>query len=1563
MKDDKKISNLVQENRKLKEKILELEDFYSDNIKIEKLIKESEDKFRLYYDNAPLPYQSLDAKGCILEVNKTWYKLMGYARDEVIGKSFKKFLQPDYKKVFEENFPKFLKTGDVKDVEFKMVKKDSSHIIISLDGTIIHSEDGKFKQTLCILNDITEKKATEETLKITQDKYLNLTKNAPLAICRIDTDGNCEYLNNEFVRQSGFTIEEYNNLSEKDVKSLIYPDDSNRVFEEYDSWSKGGSKGVKNIIYRSYTKNKDLKWLNSFHFADFDKEGKKEAINQVYIDVTEQKNTEEALRQSEGKYKSIVENTDDLVMLTLQDGIISYLSPACEKVLGHNPKDLIGKQPWIIHPDDLERVKRIHQRALKGKKGSNYEYRIITKKNEIKWISHSWSPVYTDNKLQTLVSVIRDITEKKQVEDALKESEEKYRTLVDNIQNGVFIIQDAKLQFVNDSLAKMVGYKVKELIGMDFINLIAPEDREFTADRYRKRQAGEDVPNQYDFRILHKDGSTRIHVHMSVGLVEYKGKIASMGTLSNITERVKSEEALRNSEESYRELFDNATDAIYIQDKEGRFLDVNQGSVNMYGYTKEFFLGKTPEFLAAPGKNDLVQTAEYLQKAFEGKPQKFEFWGLDKDGRIFPKEVRLNKGKYFGQDVVIAYAQDITERKLSEEELRKERDFNKVMINASPAFFVAINEQGKTVMMNKAMLSALGYSENEVIGKDYLNTFVPKEDHVLLSKIFQTLTKSYEPTLNENHILTKDGQKLLVEWHGRQIFKPDGKLDYFFGVGIDITNRKQAEETLRRSEELFRQLFENLPVGIVVLDKKGLVRRVNDGFEKIFQYKSEETLGKKIDDVVVPEHLGEESFELSSIAYEGRTVQKESIRKRKDGSLVPVYLYGVPVIYNEKAISIYGIYVDITDRKRAVEALREREARLSAILENLPSLIMFVDKDYKILSYNNTLRLGYIQMYGIKIEIGLNLIDSISDEYQKTWKTRYDKAFNGKKFTIEDTININGEDHYFSTSFNPVTTASNETLGVLVISQDITEYYRLSLVARQTTNSILITDLERHIQWVNVGFTRLTGYTLKESIGKSPRELLQGSKTDEGSKKYMMEMLDNGEGFSTRVYNYKKDKTGFWNELRIDPMYDSSGKQIGFIGIQIDVTEKVNQSIALKKAKESAEEASRLKTAFLANMSHEIRTPLNGILGFAELLSNELKLTEHNEMYSYAESIHKSGRRLLNVINDILDISKIEANKMELSKNDCSLEEIINRELILFYPIAESKGLKLNFNTYPKDLLVLADANRLSEVISNLVDNAIKFTENGSITIDIGIDETQNRNYFSVKDTGIGIKKDYLPYLFESFSQADNDYSRKFEGTGLGLSISKRLIELMNGSIKIDSKIDVGTKITVFLPASKPKPKKEKKEKVLPKSTESKELRNLIGLKEIKPDILLIEDDFFSSKVLKLLLYKYANISSAINGDEALEIINNRYKQNENFDIILMDIRLPQPWNGFTLREEIRKRWNKYSKVPFIAQTAFAMKEDQDKIISAGFDGYISKPIDGNDLMNMIFEKLKKNIK
>jgi len=256
---------------------------------------------------------------------------------------------------------------------------------------------------------------------------------------------------------------------------------------------------------------------------------------------------QEALQESEEKYRNIVENTLDAIMLTRPDGIISYLSPACKEVLGYDPEDLVSKQPWIMHPDDLEKVKEVHYQALKGKSGSNFEYRIKTKKGEMKWVSHAWSPILTDGKLQLIVSVIRDITERRQMEEILRESEEKYRILVENANDAIYIAQDGVIKFPNPKAEELTGYSAEEAAEMPFVNFIHPEDREMVFASYQRRLKGEEPPSPYSFRIRNKAGEELL-VQLNSVLVTWEGRPATLNFLRDITQQKKLEAQLQQSQ-------------------------------------------------------------------------------------------------------------------------------------------------------------------------------------------------------------------------------------------------------------------------------------------------------------------------------------------------------------------------------------------------------------------------------------------------------------------------------------------------------------------------------------------------------------------------------------------------------------------------------------------------------------------------------------------------------------------------------------------------------------------------------------------------------------------------------------------------------------------------------------------------------------------------------------------------------------------------------------------------------------------------------------------------------
>ncbi len=397
--------------------------------------------------------------------------------------------------------------------------------------------------------------------------------------------------------------------------------------------------------------------------------------------------------------------------------------------------------------------------------------------------------------------------------------------------------------------------------------------------------------------------------------------------------------------------------------------------------------------------------------------------------------------------------------------------------------------------------------------------------------------------------------------------------------------------------------------------------------------------------------------------------------------------------------------------------------------------------------------------------------------------------------------------------------------------------------------------------------------------------------------------------------------------------------------LQSEIDERHKVDIELKKALKRAEDANYLKNAFLSNISHEIRTPLNGIIGFASLLESELSLTENQELYEYANGISQSGERLLHLLTNLIDISRIEANDLEINLVECDLAGILQDAGELFKFKANEKGIRFNLqkNQIPP---ALADQNNLMRVLSDLIDNALKYTEKGFINISCGISENSSDLFIRVKDTGIGIDPTYIPYLFEAFRQESLGFSRAYQGAGLGLPLAKRLIELMKGRIEVVSEKGLGTTVTIYL--------KQSGSSVLRIENTEKAITSSLEYAERPISILIIEDDRMNRMVLKKMLENVGELGLAVDGDNTLEIIEREFAKKHIFDIMLVDINLPTPWDGIMLMHKIKQDYKDYEKIPFIAQTAYAMSGDRERFLEAGFDDYISKPISKNHLLSII---------
>ena len=513
------------------------------------------------------------------------------------------------------------------------------------------------------------------------------------------------------------------------------------------------------------------------------------------------------------------------------------------------------------------------------------------------------------------------------------------------------------------------------------------------------------------------------------------------------------------------------------------------------------------------------------------------------------------------------------------------------------------------------------------------------------------------------------------------------------------------------------------------------------------------------------------------------------------------------------------------------------------------------------------------------------------------------------------------------------------------------EKEKLSAALEQSQSSVMITNLDATIEYVNQAFITSTGYSREEIIGQKP-SLLKSDKTPRSTYDAMWAALLAGKAWQGEVINLNKQGEEFIELTWISPIRKADGEVSHYLGVKENITERKQKDALLLEAKERAEHLAKTKSQFLANMSHEIRTPMNAIIGFSELA---LLKDMPTEVTDYLKNINTASNNLLVILNDILDLSKLEAGQMGLNLSAFSLPDLQATLHNLFIITAQSKGLALSINIasdVPDSLI--GDSIRLRQVLTNLLGNAIKFTSQGAVTLNISLqqrDDLQARLLFAVTDTGIGISVEQQAKLFLPFSQVDDGYARNFEGTGLGLVISQDLVQLMGSLIKVESQPGLGSCFSVEL-ALPIAPLSTLASIKTPSNTAPSvlhtETETLNGIK-----ILVAEDDAFNQKIIQQVLKRLGAslIVLANDGSEVLATL-----EQDDFDVVLMDLHMPI-MNGFEAATEIRKR-PRYAQLPVIALSASVTDEDRQRSLAAGMNDFIAKPINTNTLLSTLKQYL-----
>ncbi len=1538
------------------------------------VIKESQLLYQKLFDDANEGLLLLTLDGQIAEVNQAFANMHGYTKQELLNIDIRD-LDVLHEKAFEAraDVMQRVMTGEVVRFEVEHYHKDGRILTFSDSASLIEINGQKF--IMAFHQDITGRREAELELKYSLSKWQSLVENSPYIISIVDEKGLFQYMNKVI---AGLKMEDV-------LGDSIY----NYISPEYHEFVKNK---MKRVFSEGTVEHYELKGTGpdskteTWYETDLSPiiiEGNVVSVNQMSVDISERKHTEEFLQESQERLKEVHKLAHIGVWdWDTENEIISW-NEELYQIVGRDPKLpalSFAEHSTIFTPDSWQILNSAIENTLKTGESYQVELDLIRPDDIIRSLIAFGGVKYDSSRhFKGLYGTVQDITERKIADEKLSKSEGLFNQFMSHIP-GLIYLKDQELSLlkISKSLADLLGQPVSELIGRDSYEHVPPEfAKNAIADDMKVLREGAVIEHEEEL-------NGRIFSTTKFPIEDANGRIAYIGGFSiDITDRKKAVEKIREKDIQFRKLSANTPGLIYQFTKRSDgtyYIPVaSEGIRDIYGCSPEDVLedftpiGRVilPEDLDGVIReieNSAIHLTDFSCEYRVQKPGNPIRWVF---ARSTPEKLDDGSITWYG------FNTDITERRFAEQAIRtSEEKYRNLSENLHELIYRADPDTTKATYVNKAVEEIYGYTVEEwlTVPLLWVNSIHPDDrERVLLEA--EEAQKKLETIVLCYRIIRKDKTIYWIEDHIAWETDQNGNIISVNGIISDITGRMQVEEEVHKSEARFRQVLEN---SLDASYKRNLQTNsyeyLSPVFESIMGYSAEEFNSFQIDtvlDIMHPDDIPEVKRVLAtsiSKPFNSENQVDYRMKNKVDGKYRWLHdQFRVIRDGKGQAVAMIGSVSDITRRKHSEDEMKRLSTRLSLAVRTGGVGVWEYDVVNNFLDWDDQM----FKLYGIEKnhfggeynawKSGLHPDDVVRVEAEIQMVLRVEKEFD-TEFRV---IWPDGSVHNIRALASVQRDKSGNPLSLVGTNWDITKdrleeqdliiakehaeerEAQFRLIFENSLDAIIWTEAKTGIILeCNPASQILTEYTREELIGQSFTIILQQAKSDDiASDYYKHQQLGGVRSVEFQIIT----KSGKEKYVELSGTnIEIRGKEIsqGFFN---DITSRKQKEKELILARERAEESDRLKSAFLANMSHEIRTPMNGILGFAGLLK-EPGLTG-GDMLEYIGIIEKSGTRMLNIINDIVDISKIEAGLMVASIGETNVNEQIEYLFTFFKPEAERKGLKLLYrNTLPsKESNIQSDREKLFAILTNLIKNAIKFTDNGSI--EFGYDLITSRDnacivsatsmelQFFVKDTGIGIPKARQKAIFERFIQADIGDQRAFQGAGLGLAISKAYVEILGGKIWVESIEGEGSIFYFTLPDNV-----EHRERTNKKNVGSSEPESGLA-KTLK--ILIAEDDEESSLLIDIMVRTFSKeILKVRTGKEAVEACLN----HPDIDLVLMDIQMPV-MDGYDATRQIR-RFN--SDVTIIAQTAFGLSGDREKAIEAGCSDYISKPISKEKLILLL---------